>query len=71
MAPSVGSLRPQFLIVGEFAGAEMKICRGSPENSSTTSEPNYVSGVLLHNQSYAYFEQTFFDFSKRSVQGHQ
>ena len=31
VAPSGGSYWPQFLIVGEFAGAEMKICRGSPE----------------------------------------
>ena len=31
VAPSVGSYWPQFLIDGEFAGAEMKICRGSPD----------------------------------------
>ena len=31
VAPSVGSYWPQFLIVGKFAGTEMKICRGSPE----------------------------------------
>ena len=34
VAPSVGSYWPQFLIVGEFAGAEIKICRGSPEVAS-------------------------------------
>ena len=30
LAPSVGSYWPQFSIVGEFAGADIKICRGSP-----------------------------------------
>ena len=33
-------------------------------NPSTTSEPNYIRIVTLHNQSYTYFEHTFFDFSQ-------
>ena len=34
MASSVGSYWPQFLLVGEYADAEMKICRGSPDQDS-------------------------------------
>ena len=30
VVPYVGSSWPQFLLVGEFVGAKIKVCRGSP-----------------------------------------
>ena len=38
MAPYVGSNWPQFLLVGEFVGTKIKVCRGSPAFSTMFSE---------------------------------
>ena len=46
---------------------EASVWKESGKISSTTSEPNYLSKVILHNESYIYFEPTFFDFSQIRV----
>ena len=66
MAPSVGSYWPQFLIVGEFAGAEMKICRGSPVYSFEQTEENIFRKTLwkkvklLKMSNFTFFHNVFY-----------
>ena len=56
LAPSVGSYWPQFSIVGEFAGAEMKICRGSPAGAIFTNHSQE------HSSSFSLNFYTFYTF---------
>ena len=56
VAPSVGSYWPQFLIVAEFAGAEMKICMGSPVQGGINGNSSLTGKKTdLENAGYQHF----------------